>query len=80
MTFCSGGRRSIRAELLAQFMDYIELHSCILLIESSCYYSLPLLETHGVIMAAKNKWQALNWKDPFLLDQQGHFVNLHLKL
>ena len=51
-------------------MDYIELHSCILLIESSCYYSLPLLETHGVIMAAKNKWQALNWKDPFLLDQQ----------
>ena len=70
MTFCSGGRRSIRAELLAQFMDYIELHSCILLIESSCYYSLPLLETHGVIMAAKNKWQALNWKDPFLLDQQ----------
>ena len=70
MTFCSGGRRSIRAELLALFMDYIELHSCILLIESSCYYSLPLLETHGVIMAAKNKWQALNWKDPFLLDQQ----------
>ena len=70
MTFCSGGRRSIRAELLAQFMDYIELHSCILLIESSCYYSLPLLETHGVIMAAKNKWQALNWKDPFLLEQQ----------
>ena len=70
MTFCSGGRRSVRAELLAQFMDYIELHSCILLIESSCYYSLPLLETHGVIMAAKNKWQALNWKDPFLLDQQ----------
>jgi len=51
-------------------MDYIELHSCILLIESSCYYSLPLLETHGVIMAAKNKWQALNWKDPFLLEQQ----------
>ena len=51
-------------------MDYIELHSCILLIESSCYYSLPLLETHGVIMAANNKWQALNWKDPVLLEQQ----------
>ncbi len=66
MAFCSGGRRSILAELLALYRLYIDLNiyfiNLLALISST-----P--SKHGESMAS-NTWQSINWKDPFLLEQQ----------